>query len=182
MLSPWLTLLVAALTGGLMGAIVNVLYQRAAARSAAENKQKAMVNALAGELRRTRALCDYNASLRQDSTGPFVEFPTTAATSVCFAEPQSYPRLLPLQGDLVHYSMALFQLNQLIELHHLLWTSPELPSGVSPGASGRRDELRIRIALICAGDAKLEGVGTEGFLYLPKYVEYLAASINKVIQ
>ena len=178
--NPWLSLFISALTGGLMGAVINVLYQRTAARCNAKAKEQAAIHALAAELRRSRALCDYNANLRQDATGPLIQFPTATAQTVSFAERRHFPRLSRLQDDLVAYTMGLLQINQLIELHHLLWISPEQPSGVSPGAAGRRKQLRMRVADICAGQVRLEGVGPENFIVLPKYIDSLSARLKEV--
>jgi hypothetical protein len=142
-------------------------------------KQRAVIEALSAELARSRALCDYNASVIEDATGPFVQFPTSTALIVCFAEREKFPRLSSLQGDLVHYYLGLLHINQLIELHHVLWMSPELPKGTTPGASGRRDLLRARIGDICSGKMKLESVGPENFLYLPNFINHIIAQLSK---
>lgn len=179
MSDPWISFLIAASTGGLMGAIINVIYQRWAARSAADAKQRAVIEALSAEIARSRALCDYNASVVEDMTGPFVKFPTSTALLVSFTEREKFPRLASLQGDLVHYSLALLHINQLIELHHVLWMSPELPTGTTPGASGRRDILRARIGDICSGKTRIEGVGPNNFVTLPNYISNVIAQLNK---
>jgi len=176
--NPWLSLLIAALSGGLMGAIVNIVYQRQATRSAAKARQQAVIEALSAELRRCQALCGYNAGLKDDSTGPLIQFPTSTALVVSFAERERFPRLSILQNALVHLTLGLIHINQLIELHHLLWMSTKQPSGTTPGAAGRRDQLRLRICDICAGNSRLEGVGPENFIVLPKYIEYVSAKLK----
>jgi hypothetical protein len=176
--NPWFSILVAAFTGGLMGAIVNVLYNYTTTRSAAAAKQQAAIEALAAELKRCRTLCDYNAGLKDDSTGPFIEFPIGTALDVSFEEREKFPKLLGIQENLVHYTLGLMHINQLIELHHLLWTSSEQPTGVNPGAAGRRDKLRLRICDICSGNLHLEGVGPENFISVPKYIELITSQLQ----
>jgi hypothetical protein len=179
MANPWISFLIAVTTGGLMGAIINVVYQRWSTQSAARAKQQAVIEALSAEINRSRALCDYNAGVMTDITGPFVKFPTTTTMLVSFTEREKFPRLSSIQGELVHYSLALLHINQLIELHHVLWMSPEMPTGSTPGASGRRDILRARIGDICWGKTRIEGVGPNNFVVLPNYINHIIAELNK---
>lgn len=178
MIQPWVSLLVSAVTG----AILTILYNWWNVRQAAKAKEKGAIAALAGELRRSNLLCDHNANLRQDSTAPLIRFPMTVALDVTFVERHSYPRLASLQKDMEAYTMGIIHINQLIDLHHMLWASPERPSGVSKGAEGRREELRFKIADLCSGKTRLEGVGTENFIFLPTFIDVLLKKISRVIQ
>ena len=176
--NQWLSLLVAALTGGLMGAIINFLYHRRTTRETAEARQQAGIEALTAELKRCRVLYDYNAGLKGDSLGPLIQFPTSTALAISFDEREKFPKLSALQEDLVHYTLGLIHINQLIKLHHLLWISPELATGIKPGAAGRRDQLRLRICDFCSGNLRLEGVGPENFIILPEYIEYVSSKLQ----
>jgi hypothetical protein len=169
--NPWLSLFIAALSGGLMGAIVNVAYQRMSARSAANAKQQGIVEALSAELRRCQALCNYNAGIKDDPIGPFVQFPTSTALVVSFEEREKFPRLSSLQDDLVHLTLGLIHINQLMEFYRILWMSTD------PGIKSRREQLRLQICNICNGNDKLEGVGLENFIVLPTYIEYIKAKL-----
>lgn len=78
--------------------------------------------------------------------------------------------------------MGIIHINQLIDLHHILWASPEQPSGVSKGAEGRREESQFKIADLCSGKTKLEGVGPENSIYMPTFIEVLLKKIYSIIQ
>jgi len=178
MIPPWVSLLVSAVTGGLMGAALNILYHRAQAKTAAKQVEQSGIEALAGELRRSRLLCDHNAALKQNATAPFIRFPNAVATEVSFGHRHSYPSLAPMQPSLEAYSLAATHLNQLIDLHHLLWSSHEAPVGISSGAPGRREELRFEVTDICSGQKRLEKFGPEGFLVWPTFIGALVAQLS----
>lgn len=177
---PWLVLLISALFGGLMGAVINIIYQRRSEQRLANIRERSAIRELKSEMRCCIAFCDYNAGIKDDPTGPFTQFPTTAALTVTFKESYQYPQLALLHNKLVHYVMGLMKVNQLMELHQVLWMANERPTGSYSGASGRRDDLRLKIAAICAGKNKLLGVGPEGFLDLPQYIRHLITEMDKV--
>jgi len=180
MLDPLVTLLVSIISGGLAGAALTILYNCAVARQSARAKESGAIASLAGELVRSRLLCEYNAKLRGNATTPFIRFPTAVSEKVTFGERHAYPRVKHLQSRLEAYTLALMHVNQLIDLHHRLWSSTEIPSGVTKGAAGRREELRFNIADICSGQIKLDGVGSEGFLILPKYIDVVSKEVDKI--
>jgi hypothetical protein len=180
MSSPWLSLLISAVTGGLMGAIANIVYGWRTDRRAARLKQEATVASLMGELRRSRALCDHNGKLKLESTAPFIRFPTTVAVRATFEERHSYPRLRSLHNELEDYTMALLHINQLMDLHDLLWISSVPATGVDEGAQSRRGKLQHQIADLCAGQEKLTGVGPEDFVVLPSFIDYVMKSIERL--
>lgn len=176
--APWLSLLISAVTGGLMGAVANIIYSWSRGKHAARVKEDAMIASLMGELRRSHALCDHNAKLKLESTAPFVRFPTTVALRATFEERHSCPRLGNLHEKLEHYTMALLHINQLMDLHDLLWISPVPATGVDEGAQSRRGKLQHQIAELCAGKRKLEGVGPENFVIFPTFIDHLIKSIE----
>jgi hypothetical protein len=178
--SPWLSLLISAVTGGLMGAIANILYAWRADRRAARVKQEATIASLMGELRRSRALCDHNAKLKLESTAPFIRFPTTVAVRATFEERHGYPRLRSLHNELEDYTMALLHINQLMDLHDLLWISSVPATGVDEGAQSRRGKLQHQIADLCAGREKLTGVGPENFVVLPPFIGNVMKGIQSL--
>jgi hypothetical protein len=178
MQTPWLSLLISAVTGGLMGAIANIAYSARREKALAQAKENATVGSLIGELRRTRALCEYNGKLKTESTTPFVRFPTSVALRATFEERHAYPRLRPLLKQLEDYTMALLHISQLMELHDLLWLSSVPATGVDEGAQSRRGRLQHEIADFSSGQQKLKGVGPEGFVVLPSFIDYLAKSIE----
>ena len=178
MLASWLSLIVSALTGGLMGAVINILYTSRKTKRALREEENGVIASLMTELRRSRALCDHNGGLKQESTAPFIRFPTTVAMHVTFEKPYGYPRLRSLLRDLEAYTMALLHLNQLMDLHDLLWISPVPATGVDEGAEGRRKKLQRQIADLCAGQEELKGVGPENFVVLPAFIDHLIRSIE----
>ena len=180
MTSSWLSLLVAAVTGGLMGAIVNIVYSWRIDKRTARVKQEATIASLMGELRRNRALCDHNGKLRLESTAPFIRFPTSVALRATFEERHSYPRLRSLHNKLEDYTMALLHINQLMDLHDLLWISPVPQTQVDEGAQSRRGKLQHQIADLCAGQEKLTGVGPENFVVLPSFIDPVIKSIERL--
>lgn len=182
MLQPWFSLLVTVVTGSLMSAIVTVLYHRWNTRQAAKAKEKGAIAALAAELRHSRLLCDHNANLKDDSTAPFICFPTTVALDVTFRERHSYPQLASRQKALEAYTMGMMHINQLIDSYRLLWTSPEVSTTINPGAAGRREQLRFQIADLCAGRERLKAVEYDSSITLPKFIDAELAAINCLIQ
>jgi len=180
-MQSWISLLISALVGGLGATIVNIGWSWWNAKRAADARQEGIIASLAGELRRTIALCNRNAGLREDPLGPFIRFPTAVALRVTFEERHSYPRLVGLQKDLEAYTMSVIHVNQLIDLHELLWSSPE--SGkVSVSGQVLRTELQVRIARLCAGERKIEGVGPENFIYLPEFTEHVLHEIERLMR
>jgi len=85
-----------------------------------------------------------------------------------------------LQKDLEAYTMAVFHVNQLIDLHDLLYISPEISSSFSKSAVERRQELQHYIADLCDGKKELEGVGPENFVYLPTFIDVVSKRIDRV--
>ena len=108
---PWVVLLVSAVSGGLMGAILTLLYSRAGTKRAAQANERAAIDALAGELRNSSLLCGYHAKLRQNATAPFLRFSTKVATDVTFGQRHSYPLLESLQPRLEAYALAAIHVN-----------------------------------------------------------------------
>lgn len=152
-------------------------------QQAAENQlqiEKGALASLKGELKRSKALCRHNASLKTKSLPPFIRFPTTAALHIAFEERYKYPRLKELFEDVETYTMALIHINQLMELHDLLWISQVPATGVDEGAQSRRGKLQLQIADLCAGVEKLEGVGPENFVILPQFIDYLENNIRRL--
>ena len=117
-LPSWAPLLVSALTGGLMAALVTILYNRHATGQASRAKEHGTVQALAGELRRARLLCDHNAALRPNDTAPFIRFPSLVSNEASFGQRHSYPSLSSLQPRIEEYALGAAHLNQLMDLHH----------------------------------------------------------------
>ena len=177
---PWVTLLISVIFGGVAGATLTILYNRVAAKQAARGREGGAIASLAGELWRCRLLCDHNAKLRQNATAPFIRFPTTVSENVTFGERHAFPRMEHLQSRLEAFALAAIHVNQLIDLHHQLWSSTETPSSVSKGAPGRREELRFQIADICSGQIKLESVGPEGFVVLPTFVDAISKEVDDI--
>jgi len=180
MLQLWVNLLISAITGGLAGAALTILYNHAASRQAARAKESGAIASLAGELIRSRLLCEHNAKLRGNATAPFIRFPTAVSENVTFGERYAYPRVQRLQSKLEAYTLAAMHVNQLIDLHHQLWSSTEAPSSVTKGAPGRREELRFQIADICSGQITLDGVGPEGFVVLPTFIDVISKELEKI--
>jgi len=179
-LETWIWVVVSFLTGSLTAAIVTVAWDCYKAKRVAEARQKAMIASLAGELRRSKAVCEHNAKLRRDLCPAFIRFPTSAAMSATFEERHSFPKLTGLHQDLEHYTMGVSHINQMIQLHDRLWASAEQPNATSPGARGWREQLRHQIADICSGQDKLEGVGPENFIYVPRFIEHIVKEVEEL--
>jgi len=175
-----LTLLVSAVSGGLMGSIATIVYTSQRDKGLARRKERATVASLLGELRRNHALCAYNGTLKLESTAAFVRLPTTVALRATFEERHLLPTLTPLQQDCENYAIALLHLNQLMELHDLLWVSVVPATGVDEGAQSRRGSLQHRIADICTGHENLKGVGPDGFITMPSFIQYMIKSIEQM--
>ena len=176
----WVWMLGSFLTGSLAAAFVTIGWNWWNAQQIAKAKEKAVIASLAGELRRSVALCEYNAKFRHHPVPAFVRFPTGVALAATFEERQSSPKLAPFHEDLEHYTMAVSQINQMIELHDRLWASTEQANSTSPGAAGRREHLRHQIADLCSGQEKLEGVGPENWIIVPDSIKVLHKSIKQL--
>ena len=173
-----LTLLVSAVSGGLMGSIANIFYTSRRDKALAQRRERATVSSLLGELRRSHALCAYNGTLKLESTAAFVRLPANVALRATFEDRHLLPRLAPLQEHCENYVIALLHLNQLMELHDLLWISTVPATGVDEGAQTRRGLLQHRIADICTGHENLKGVGQEGFITLPSFIQHMIKSVE----
>jgi len=179
-LQSWAWMIGSFLTGSLVAALVTIGWNWWSAKRGAKAREKAVIASLAGELRRSKALCESNAKLRDHPAPPFIRFPTSVALRATFEERHHFPKLAGLQKDLEHYTMGVSHINQMIELHDRLWASTEQAGGVSPGAAGRREHLRRQIADLCAGELKLEGVGPENFIILPTYTQVILKKIQEL--
>jgi len=163
-----------------MASIVSLLWNWWNAQQAVKAKERALIASLAGELRRSVALCEYNAKFRDHPVPAFVRFPTGVALAATFEQRQSSAKLAPLHEDLEHYTMAVSQINQMIELHDRLWASTEQANSTSRGAAGRREHLRHQIADLCSGQEKLEGVGPENWIIVPTFIKVLHKRIKQL--
>jgi hypothetical protein len=166
--------------GDVAGTKLAIEFEKQQAAESQERIEKGALASLEGELRRSKALCVHNASLKTQSTAPFIHFPTTVAMRITFEERHKYPRLEGLLGDLEAYTMGLLHINQLMDLHDLLWISPVPATGVDEGAQSRRGKLQHQIANLCAGDEELKGIGPENFVVLPSFIDHLLKSVERI--
>lgn len=175
----WIWMLGSFLTGSLAAALVTIGWNWWNAKQIAKAKEQAAIASLAGELRRSIALCEHNAKFKDHPAPPFIRFPTSVALRATFEERHSFPKLATLQDDLEHYTMALSQINQMIDLHDEL-----LPLAArAPSVDGVRlscEALRRQIADICSGQEKLEGVGPENWLDIPTFTRVVLKEIEEL--
>ncbi|HLC03118.1 MAG TPA: hypothetical protein VJK02_08790 [Anaerolineales bacterium] len=166
--------LVAIIAGGLAGSALSIAFQKSTARRLMREKEASLISALRGELERGRLLCQYNAKLQSEQVATFISFPTIAAIRATFEERHSFPKLAPFIKNLEYYTLAILQLNQMIEHYTLLTTL-----GGAPGyhVSDPRDDLRNQICSICDGTGDLKGTGPENFIRLPTYIELVSSKI-----
>jgi hypothetical protein len=139
------------------------------------SKQTSLIEALHSELERGRLLCEYNAKLQADPIAVFIRFPTIAAVKATFEERQSFPKLTPLIKNPEYYTLAILQVNEMIDQYQLL-----MPEAGAPGyhTGQARDNLRNQIAGICAGNLDLKGTGPENFIRLPTYINLISSKIE----
>ena len=142
----------------------------------AASRQNGALAALKGELRRNQLLCNYNKSLQGLSTAPFIHFPTVTAIHVTFEERHSYPKLAAVQDKLEHYVLGIIQVNELIDLYHS--TMPAVGQSGYHQLKGDRDGLKNKIAAICDGSQKLEGLTTDNAIALPALIEELSSIVE----
>jgi hypothetical protein len=178
--NPWLILFVSAISGGAVGAVISVIYHWISESITKISRERASINSLIAELKRCKSLCDYNSELKEDPIGPFIQFPVITANEVTFRNRYYYPKLNFVQDDLVHCTMGLLQVNQLIDLHKILWSANEEPRGHFSGASVEREKIRREIAEICAGTKNITKVGPNDFIFLPQYISSVIAKIEKI--
>lgn len=171
----WLVPLVG---GGLAGSALAILFNLWNAKQIATAKERGMIAALAAELRRSSLLCSHNAKLQAYSIAPFIHFPTIAARNAAFEERHSYPRLASIIQDLEYYTLGVMQVNEMIDQYRLLIPSYDT---ARHQPTKDRDDLRNQIAAICKGDFKLEGIGPENFLVLPRFIEVVAKKVESLL-
>jgi hypothetical protein len=179
-MEPWVAQVLASIVGGgLAGGFLTIAYNWWTAQQKARAQEKATVASLVGELGHIRRLCDYNASLQASSIAPFVRFPTTVVLNATFEERHLYPRLSPLQQDLESLVLGVIQVNQWIDLRQSLLLIPYVPGGKS--GPGEADNLRNHFCELCAGKSKLEGVGSDNFIYVPAFTDALHRKIKELM-
>jgi len=166
--------LISMLGGGLAGASLSIAFGAWNSRRLAREHEAAIIDALIAEVRSTLLLCKHNSKLQHASLAPFITFTTVATVKAVFEERERYPRLAGIQTLLEDYTLALLRVNQLIELYRVI--SPLAGTAVHQSAI-ERDNLRNSIAAICSGDGRIEGIGSEGFLIFPSYVEVIQTKI-----
>jgi hypothetical protein len=163
--------------GGLAGSILTIIYNCINTKIKYTQRGKIIISALLGELNRSKLLCDYNAKQGNVSTATFIHYPSIAAIRATFEDRCAYKKLDPIIKNLEYYTLALLQLNELIDQYRLLFTIE------SKGSTGGpififKDELRNKIASICLGETKIEGTGVDGFLEFPETINILIAKLN----
>jgi len=167
--------LLSLLGGGLFGSIVSILFNVWNTNRNALRKEKGMIASLEAELRRSDLLCKHNAQLQGSKIAPFIHFPTIAAINVAFEERHSYPRTASIDKEIEYYTLAVMQINEMIDLYQSLITAHEDPPI-------EQDNLRNSIASICQGNSKLLGIGHQGFLVLPQYISSLSPKVYELLQ
>lgn len=171
-----ISLLVSAMTGGLTGALANIGWNWWNTRQAARRKEMGTIASLTGELRHTLALCELNTKALEDAPSWFRRFPTAVASRATSEERHDYPRLAAVQDDLKAYTMGVIHMNQLMDLYDHLSSAADRyvrTEGAPP--------LQHDIGALCAGESRMEGIGSEGFVYLPTFTEQLLAEIEGIM-
>ena len=100
-LQSWAWMIGSFLTGSLAAALVTIGWNWWSAKQGAKAREKAVIASLAGELRRSKALCESNAKLRDHPAPPFIRFPTSVALRATFGERHHFPKLAGLSPYLV---------------------------------------------------------------------------------
>ena len=172
-----LQLLASMIGGGLAGSGLTAYINAQNAKSISRAKESGTIAALTGELRRAALMCKHNAKLHSDIVAPFIHFPTTAAVNATFEERHSYPRLAHLQQELEWYTLAIIQMNELIDLYRLLLPSVIRQGPATTDTEERRDRVRNDIVSKCNGSGKLEGVGPDDTIVLPTFIEHLLRQV-----
>lgn len=169
--------LVALVGGGLAGSALAILFNLWNASRMTRSKEVSLLEALHGELQRSRLLCDHNAKLQAHRTAVFIRFPAIGATKATFEERHSYPSLASVIKQLEYYTLAVLQVNEMIDQYRLLIAEEGAP-GYHIAAD--RDNLRNQIAGICAGSVDLKGTGPENFLRLPTFIDLVSSKVARI--
>ncbi len=159
--------------GGLMGAIFSALYNLYTTQKNKAIKERGSTEALAGEVRHSQVVADFNARSDKGGNATFIMFPTIAAINVTFQERHSYPHLAALQSDLEAYTLSLLYLNQLTEIHNSLSLDLNFESSY-------RNILRDQVIDICSGKKVIEALSNP--IILPTFLKQLSDGIQKVVQ
>ena len=162
-----ITWLVAMLGGGLAGAGLTIGISACNTRRLGRQRESAIIQAIVAEVDSVTLLCEHNAKLEANSLAPFISLPNAATMRASFEERERYPRLRALQPLIVHYALAVQQINQLISYYRII--SPQ--SGSQGMVAEQRDNLRNSISAVCKGTGRIEGVGPEGFLIFPDFAK-----------
>jgi len=170
-----LQLVISAIGGGLAGSILTAILNNRNQRRAADSKERATISSLTSELRRSNLVCQQNTKLRGEPVAAFIHFPTTVAINATFQERHSYPRLADLQVELEQYTLAVVQINGMIDLYQKMVTSSN--TIYAPHDCNR---LRDAIAAMCAGESHLEGVSSIDAFIFPEFIDHLLAKVRKL--
>lgn len=163
--------------GGLAGSTLTIIYNSINAKIKSKNRENALIAALIGELTRSKLPCEYNAKLKGVDLATFIHFPSIAAIKTTFEERDTCRKLVPLLVELEYYTLALLQLNEMIDQYRLLFTV-DFQGSTGGSIANYKKDLCIKIGAMCSGEKSVEGTGLGGSLSFPEHTENLLVKVK----